>query len=292
MTTYRVDSKSSLTTVSTDENDGNREGETTWLLIHAAQQPNLAAVGQTHGNLVPSMVIIVVKVRILFWWSLLLHQGFSLTHRATFPCINAAPSSVARVLVSAGSIGGRDTCLWKGKKISSWVLAGAAEGVVEDGNGDVLPTVNGVVSNQDFDENGKFNSRTGERGATVLPTTSSTNSLNTDKWLTPILSEEKERDQNSDGGGEGGNDRGVALQDRGGVSKDRLAFPLYSAREVDRLFSTLEPCDVSGFKRKPSNLLGATALVSGTAVGAGILALPAATLQAGLIPSSVGLIGM
>lgn len=84
----------------------------------------------------------------------------------------------------------------------------------------------------------------------------------------------------------------VTLKDRGGVSKDRLAFEQLGTREVDRLFSTLEPCDVTGFRRKPTNLLGATALVGGTAVGAGILALPAATLQAGLLPSSVGLIMM
>lgn len=84
----------------------------------------------------------------------------------------------------------------------------------------------------------------------------------------------------------------VALVDRGGVSKDRLAFEELGTREVDRLFSTLEPCDVSGYRHKPGNLLSATALVGGTTVGAGILALPAATLQAGLIPSSVGLIMM
>ncbi|CBJ30166.1 Tyrosine Transport protein [Ectocarpus siliculosus] len=61
---------------------------------------------------------------------------------------------------------------------------------------------------------------------------------------------------------------------------------------MDRLFSTLEPCDVSGFKRKPTNLLSAASLIAGTAVGAGILALPAATLQAGLLPSAVGLVMM
>lgn len=89
-----------------------------------------------------------------------------------------------------------------------------------------------------------------------------------------------------------GNTRRGALVDKGGVSKDRLAFEELGTREVDRLFSTLEPCDVSGFKHKPGSLLDATALIGGTAVGAGILALPAATLQAGFLPSSVGLILM
>lgn len=83
-----------------------------------------------------------------------------------------------------------------------------------------------------------------------------------------------------------------SLSDKGGVSKDRLAFEELGTREVDRLFSTLEPCDVSGFRRKPSNVLSAAALIGGTAVGAGILALPAATLQAGVLPSSVGLVMM
>lgn len=82
------------------------------------------------------------------------------------------------------------------------------------------------------------------------------------------------------------------LVDKGGVSKDRLAFEELGTREVDRLFSTLEPCDVSGFRRKPANLLDAASLIGGTAVGAGILALPAATLQAGVLPSSVGLVMM
>lgn len=88
------------------------------------------------------------------------------------------------------------------------------------------------------------------------------------------------------------NSRFDALVDKGGVSKDRLAFEELGTREMDRLFSTLEPCDVTGFRRKPANVLTAASLIGGTAVGAGILALPAATLQAGLIPSSVGLVMM
>ena len=88
------------------------------------------------------------------------------------------------------------------------------------------------------------------------------------------------------------NSRFDALVDKGGVSKDRLAFEELGTREMDRLFSTLEPCDVTGFRRKPANVLTAASLIGGTAVGAGILALPAATLQAGLLPSSVGLVMM
>ena len=86
--------------------------------------------------------------------------------------------------------------------------------------------------------------------------------------------------------------REASLKDSGGVSVERLAFEELGTREVDRLFSALEPCDVSGFRHKPGSLLDATALIGGTAVGAGILALPAATLQAGLLPSSVGLVLM
>lgn len=88
------------------------------------------------------------------------------------------------------------------------------------------------------------------------------------------------------------NDRQAGLTDAGGVSAERLAFEELGTREVDRLFSALEPCDVSGFRHKPGNLLDAMALIGGTAVGAGILALPAATLQAGLLPSSVALVLM
>ncbi|CAM9478620.1 unnamed protein product, partial [Chrysoparadoxa australica] len=59
-----------------------------------------------------------------------------------------------------------------------------------------------------------------------------------------------------------------------------------------RLFSNLEECEVpeEGFKHKPGNLLAATATVTGTTVGAGILALPATTITPGFIPSSAALI--
>lgn len=167
------------------------------------------------------------------------------------------------------------------------MLAVTAAGAAEDGDAAVLPPPNnGVATNQDFDENGKFSTRAKGGSGVVLPT-SAWDTVNADIRPSTISPSEDEEGARNSGG-----DQGVVLQDRGGVSKDRLAFPQFGTREVDRLFSTLEPCDVSGFKRKPSNLLGATALVGGTAVGAGILALPAATLQAGLLPSSVGLIGM
>ncbi|CAN0310693.1 unnamed protein product, partial [Discosporangium mesarthrocarpum] len=47
-----------------------------------------------------------------------------------------------------------------------------------------------------------------------------------------------------------------------------------------------------GFKHKPGSLLDATTLVGGTTVGAGILALPAATIKAGFLPSSLALVFM
>ena len=60
---------------------------------------------------------------------------------------------------------------------------------------------------------------------------------------------------------------------------------------MNRLFSNLASEGVT-LKHQPGSLWGCTALVSGTAVGAGILALPAATWDSGILPSTVILVGV
>ena len=60
---------------------------------------------------------------------------------------------------------------------------------------------------------------------------------------------------------------------------------------MQRLFSNLE-LENNRFKHRPGSVVGATALVAGTTVGAGILALPAVTQAAGVVPSTVLLIGV
>ncbi len=60
---------------------------------------------------------------------------------------------------------------------------------------------------------------------------------------------------------------------------------------MSRLFSNLE-IRAEGLQHQPGNVWGCTALISGTTVGAGILALPAVTAAAGVIPSSVLLLGV
>lgn len=61
--------------------------------------------------------------------------------------------------------------------------------------------------------------------------------------------------------------------------------------EVTRLFSNLA-LQGNTFSHQPGSLLGCTALVAGTTVGAGILALPAVTLPSGVVPSTLMLIGV
>jgi len=67
----------------------------------------------------------------------------------------------------------------------------------------------------------------------------------------------------------------------GRIDEDRLLFPEYSSGEVPRMFSTLDytRCKegkVTGAVHSEGSVLGAAALVAGTTVGAGVLALPAA----------------
>ena len=61
-----------------------------------------------------------------------------------------------------------------------------------------------------------------------------------------------------------------------------------SAPPVTRLFSNLNP---DTLKHEPGTVLGAAALVAGTTVGAGVLALPAVTANAGFPPSAAVITG-
>ena len=63
------------------------------------------------------------------------------------------------------------------------------------------------------------------------------------------------------------------------------------SQEVTRLFSNLV-FNGGRLTHQPGSILGSTALVAGTTVGAGILALPAVTLPSGVIPSTVLLIAV
>lgn len=66
---------------------------------------------------------------------------------------------------------------------------------------------------------------------------------------------------------------------------------LKDSEEVTRLFSHLE-FDGKNLNHQPGSVLGSTALIAGTTVGAGILALPAVTLPSGIVPSTSGLIAV
>ncbi|AFY35241.1 amino acid permease [Calothrix sp. PCC 7507] len=59
---------------------------------------------------------------------------------------------------------------------------------------------------------------------------------------------------------------------------------------VTRLFSHLE-FDGKQLSHQPGSVLGSIALVAGTTIGAGILALPAVTVSSGVVPSTVLMIG-
>jgi tyrosine-specific transport protein len=66
---------------------------------------------------------------------------------------------------------------------------------------------------------------------------------------------------------------------------------LKDSEQVTRLFSHLE-FDGKKLNHQPGSVLGSTALIAGTTVGAGILALPAVTLPSGIVPSTSGLIAV
>ncbi|MBR8838174.1 MAG: tyrosine transporter [Stigonema ocellatum SAG 48.90 = DSM 106950] len=61
--------------------------------------------------------------------------------------------------------------------------------------------------------------------------------------------------------------------------------------EVTQLFSHLE-LDGNKLTHQPGSVLGSIALVAGTTIGAGILALPTVTLPSGVVPSTVLLTGI
>lgn len=78
----------------------------------------------------------------------------------------------------------------------------------------------------------------------------------------------------------------------GKVDDDRIAFPEYDSGEVSRMFSSLEyNKSEQGVKAKHASgsVVGAASLVAGTMVGAGILALPAATAPVGFLPSTAAM---
>lgn len=66
---------------------------------------------------------------------------------------------------------------------------------------------------------------------------------------------------------------------------------LKNSEQVTRLFSHLE-FDGNKLNHQPGSVLGSTALIAGTTVGAGILALPAVTMPSGIVPSTSGLIAV
>jgi len=84
----------------------------------------------------------------------------------------------------------------------------------------------------------------------------------------------------------------------GTVDESRLAFPEIVSGEVPRMFSNISYKDMVEEDGKLSKLaihdsgsvISAAALVAGTTIGAGVLALPTATAPAGFLPSSAALI--
>jgi hypothetical protein len=93
----------------------------------------------------------------------------------------------------------------------------------------------------------------------------------------------------------------------GFIDEDRYlanGYPEYSLGQVDRLWSavdyppTHDSGNINGMSRTSTtdlvihaagSVIGATALVAGTTVGAGMLAIPASTIHAGFVPSTVAL---
>ena len=78
---------------------------------------------------------------------------------------------------------------------------------------------------------------------------------------------------------------------RAGPSSPDDATPADRLESIDddRLFCSVDADD--GFTREPASMGGAIALVAGTTVGAGMLALPAVCQDSGFVPSTVALVG-
>jgi tyrosine-specific transport protein len=79
----------------------------------------------------------------------------------------------------------------------------------------------------------------------------------------------------------------------GEVDENRIIFPEIDSGEVSRMFSALEysRSEQEGTRagHASGSVLSATTLVSGTMIGAGILALPTATAAVGFLPSTVAM---
>lgn len=87
----------------------------------------------------------------------------------------------------------------------------------------------------------------------------------------------------------------------GTVDESRILYPAIDSGEVNRLFSSLEYSkkgttddgdnkSLLVAKHATGSVVGAAALVAGTTVGAGVLALPAATSSTGFVPSTAALL--
>merc|ERR1712232_775716 len=88
----------------------------------------------------------------------------------------------------------------------------------------------------------------------------------------------------------------------GKVDEERIAFPEIASGEVPRLFSNIhydrpsskEENNNNNSKTKiihnPGSVIGASFLIAGTTIGAGVLGIPTATVPIGFLPSVGGLI--
>ncbi len=96
-------------------------------------------------------------------------------------------------------------------------------------------------------------------------------------------------------------DAELSLKDKimekiGSIDESRMSFPEYSNGDVNRLYSNLKYEKLNGSDKSltashdEGSTLAATALIAGTTIGAGILALPTATAPVGFLPSTVGLL--
>ena len=81
----------------------------------------------------------------------------------------------------------------------------------------------------------------------------------------------------------------------GQVDESRLIYPEYDNGEVTRMFSALtyskseQGETIRAERAKTGSVVSAAALIAGTMIGTGILALPAATVPAGFLPSTAAM---
>lgn len=85
-------------------------------------------------------------------------------------------------------------------------------------------------------------------------------------------------------------------QKMGSVNETRVTFEELKTGEVPRLFSNLKYVKeessgkIISSEHSPGSTFSAAALISGTAIGGGVLALPAATAPVGFLPSTAGMV--